>query len=108
MFILHIQYKYIIIDTPPIGLVTDGLILMEHSDINIYVVRQNYTTKEMVKNFDEMVTNNNIPKINLIINGISTDKSSYGYGYGYGDTYGYGYYDDSKNNSPTKKWWKKS
>jgi capsular exopolysaccharide synthesis family protein len=102
------EYKYIIIDTPPIGLVTDGLILMEHSDINIYVVRQNYTTKEMVKNFDEMVTNNNIPKINLIINGISTDKSSYGYGYGYGDTYGYGYYDDSKNNSPTKKWWKKS
>ena len=102
------EYKYLIIDTPPIGLVTDGLILMEHSDINIYVVRQNYTTKEMVKNFDEMVTNNNIPKINLIINGISTDKSSYGYGYGYGDTYGYGYYDDSKNNSPTKKWWKKS
>lgn len=102
------EYKYIIIDTPPIGLVTDGLILMEHSDINIYVVRQNYTTKEMVKNFDEMVKNNNIPKINLIINGISTDKSSYGYGYGYGDTYGYGYYDDSKSNSPTKKWWKKS
>ncbi len=102
------EYKYIIIDTPPIGLVTDGLILMEHSDINIYVVRQNYTTKEMVKNFDEMVTNNNIPKVNLIINGISTDKSSHGYGYGYGDTYGYGYYDDSKNDSPTKKWWKKS
>jgi capsular exopolysaccharide synthesis family protein len=102
------EYKYLIIDTPPIGLVTDGLILMEHSDINIYVVRQNYTTKEMVKNFDEMVKNNNIPKINLIINGISTDKSSYGYGYGYGDTYGYGYYDDLKDNSPIKKWWKKS
>jgi Mrp family chromosome partitioning ATPase len=81
---------------------------MEHSDINIYVVRQNYTTKEMVKNFDEMLKNNNIPKTNLIINGISTDKSSYGYGYGYGDTYGYGYYDNSKSNSPTKKWWKKS
>ncbi len=102
------EYKYIIIDTPPIGLVTDGLILMEHSDINIYVVRQNYTTKLMLKNFNDLVKNNNLQKINLIINGITTDKTSYGYGYGYGDTYGYGYYEDTKNNSSSKKWWKKN
>lgn len=102
------DYKYIVIDTPPIGLVTDGLILMEHSDINIYVVRQNYTTKEMLKSFNELVINNNLEKINLIINGISTDKSSYGYGYGYGDTYGYGYYNDSNTKSSSNNWWKKS
>ncbi|MBL6657031.1 MAG: polysaccharide biosynthesis tyrosine autokinase [Flavobacteriales bacterium] len=102
------EYKYIVIDTPPIGLVTDGLILMKHSDINIYVVRQNYTTKEMLKGFNDLVTNNNLQKINLIINDISTDKSSHGYGYGYGDTYGYGYYNESESNLSSKKWWKKS
>jgi capsular exopolysaccharide synthesis family protein len=100
-------YQHIIIDTPPIGLVTDGLILMKHSDVNIYVVRQNFTTKDMLHNFNETVIKNNVVNMNLIINDISNDKSSYGYGYGYGNTYGYGYYaeDQSRENKP---WWKKS
>ena len=57
-FIEELQktYKYIIIDTPPIGLVTDGLILMKNSDINIYVIRQNFTTKDMLQNFNETIT----------------------------------------------------
>ena len=98
-------YQHIIIDTPPIGLVTDGLILMKYSDVNIYVVRQNFTTKDMLNNFNETVINNNVVNMNLVINDISNDKSSYGYGYGYGSTYGYGYYaeDQSQDNS----WWKK-
>jgi len=100
-------YQHIIIDTPPIGLVTDGLILMKHSDVNIYVVRQNFTTKDMLHNFNETVIKNKVVNMNLIINDISNDKSSYGYGYGYGNTYGYGYYteDQSRENKP---WWKKS
>ena len=43
---LQKEYKYIVIDTPPIGLVTDGLILMKHTNVNLYMVRQNYSTKE--------------------------------------------------------------
>ena len=99
-------YQHIIIDTPPIGLVTDGLILMNHSDVNIYIVRQNFTTKDMLHNFNETVIKNNVVNMNLIINDISNDKSSYGYGYGYGNAYGYGYY--AKDQSLEKKpWWKK-
>tara|TARA_B100000886_G_scaffold143869_1_gene97792 strand:+ start:3500 stop:5917 length:2418 start_codon:yes stop_codon:yes gene_type:complete len=99
-------YKHIIIDTPPIGLVTDGLVLMKYSDVNIYVVRQNFTTKDMLNNFNETILKNNVLNMNLIINDISNDKTSHGYGYGYGDTYGYGYYaEDHKENKP---WWKKS
>ena len=82
-------YQHIIIDTPPIGLVTDGLVLMNHSDVNIYVVRQNFTTKDMLNNFNETILKNNVVNMNLIINDISNDKTSYGYGYGYGNRYGY-------------------
>tara|TARA_Y100000589_G_scaffold72779_1_gene65764 strand:- start:10651 stop:13071 length:2421 start_codon:yes stop_codon:yes gene_type:complete len=98
-------YQNIIIDTPPIGLVTDGLILMNHSDVNIYVIRQNFTTKDMLNNFNETIIKNNVVNMNLVINDISIDKNSYGYGYGYGNTYGYGYYteDQSLDNKP---WWK--
>ena len=98
-------YQNIIIDTPPIGLVTDGLILMNHSDVNIYVIRQNFTTKDMLHNFNETIIKNNVVNMNLVINDIALDKTSYGYGYGYGNTYGYGYYNEDKNlkNEP---WWK--
>ena len=100
-------YQHIIIDTPPVGLVTDPLILMKYSDINIYVVKQNFTTKDMLHNFNETIVKNNVVSMNLIINDISNDKSSYSYGYGYGNNYGYGYYVD--NQSLAKKaWWKKS
>ena len=99
-------YKHIIIDTPPIGLVTDGLVLMKYSDINIYVVRQNFTTKEMLNNFNDTIIKNNVLNMNLIVNDISNDKTSHGYGYGYGNTYGYGYYaEDQIENKP---WWKKN
>jgi len=99
-------YQHIIIDTPPIGLVTDGLILMKHCDVNIYVVRQNFTTKDMLNNFNETVIQNDVVNMNLIINDISNDRTSYGYGYGYGNTYGYGYYteDQIQDNKP---WWKR-
>jgi len=99
------EYKYIIIDTPPIGLVTDGLIIMEHADISMYVVRQNYTTKEMLKHFDDTIHHHKLKSISLIINGITSDRSSYGYGYGYGNTYGYGYYSEDQKLT-SKKWWK--
>ena len=100
-------YQHIIIDTPPIGLVTDGLILMKHSDVNIYVVRQNFTTKDMLYNFNETVIKNDVVNMNLIINDITNDRTSYGYGYGYGNTYGYGYYTEDQVQDK-KPWWKKN
>jgi hypothetical protein len=79
---------------------------MKHCDVNIYVVRQNFTTKDMLNNFNETVIQNDVVNMNLIINDISNDRTSYGYGYGYGNTYGYGYYteDQIQDNKP---WWKR-
>jgi tyrosine-protein kinase Etk/Wzc len=91
-------YKYIIIDTPPIGLVTDGQILMNKSDINLLMVRQDYTTKQMVTNINEIIQKNNIKNLNIILNDVKSYNSKYGY------KYGYGYYEEDLNLNNKSKW----
>lgn len=85
---LRTQFDEIIIDTPPIGLVTDALILARLVDASIYVVRHGVTLKSQVLAIEELHREKKFPKLNLIHNGI---KSSGRYGYGYGGTYAYGY-----------------
>lgn len=85
------KYEYIIIDTPPIGLVSDALDLMDYSDANIYVTRQGYTKKGMMKMIDQKYVNNEVNNIAFIINDFA-QTSKYGYRYGYGYGYGYGSY----------------
>ncbi len=81
-------YDYIIIDTPPVGLVTDALILMNFSDITFTVVRANYTRKEFIKNLDRLAKEHSHNHIGMILNGVEIGDK---YGYGYGVSYGYGY-----------------
>jgi len=79
------KYDYVIIDTPPIGLVTDGLLLSKYSDVNIYVVRQNITRKHHLQFINKLYAEDKISNIGIIFNSVKTSKSGYGYGYGYGD-----------------------
>ena len=89
---LNKMYDYIIIDTPPVGLVTDGVILMRYADINLYVVRHNYTKRNMLGSVNNLFKQNHIKNLNIIINDFEQTRSLYGYGYdGYGYGYGYGY-----------------
>ncbi len=104
---LKTQFDEIIIDTPPIGLVTDALILARLADTSIYVVRHGVTLKSQILAIEELHKAKKFPKLSLIHNGIKlTGRYGYGYGYGgtyaygYGSGYGYGYYDKP---SPTKK-----
>ena len=89
------DYDYIIIDTPPAGLVTDSAITMKLSDINLYVVRHKYTKKNMLNVINDLYDNKQIKNINIIINDyhLSLDSYGYGYGYSYGYGNGYGYYE---------------
>jgi capsular exopolysaccharide family len=88
---LRERYDYIIIDTPPLGLVTDAFLLMKYSDANVYVVRQDYTNKNVFASVIKDLEDRNVP-VNIVINGIRFE-GAYGYRYstGYGD-YGYGHY----------------
>lgn len=89
------RYDYIIIDTPPLGLVTDAFLLMKHSDVNLFIVRQGVTNKNIFGSIIQDLADRNL-NAPIVINGMETAKSygySYGnYRYGYGYAYGYGNY----------------
>lgn len=76
-------YDYIIIDSPPVGVVSDAYLLMKYSDVNLYVVRQGYTHKEAFSNNIKHMIQKNIPHVSLIINDVKARGMSYDYGYEY-------------------------
>ena len=81
---LREEYNYILIDTPPVGLVSDAMIIFDHCDIQLFVVRHNYSTVAMVRNIDEIVGHNPIIKNALIIfNDFENINKKYSYGYEY-------------------------
>ena len=92
MKILQQEYKYIIIDTPPVGLVADAFALMGFADHSVFVVRQNYTRMEFVNNLQGTFETGKIKDASILLN--DQKVNSYGYGYGYG------YYDDG---APVKR-----
>lgn len=85
------NYDYVILDTPPVGLVTDALILMNYSDIALLVARASYTRKEFIKNLDRLSKEHTQHTFGFILNGVEIGEK---YGYGYGSNYGYGYGND--------------
>ncbi len=93
---LKTKYDYVVVDTPPIGLVTDALEILRISDYPIYVVRAAYSNRGFVHNINRIISENKIKNLSVIINdygrGASGYGSYYGYSYGYGYGYGYGYY----------------
>ena len=100
--ILKQHFDYIILDTAPIGMVTDTQLVARVADLSVYVCRSNYTAKSEFKLINELKQENKLPHPCILLNGIDMNKrttgSYYGYGkygkygrYGYGKKYGYGY-----------------
>ena len=88
------EYDYIILDTPPIGLVTDAMILLKMADVGLIVTRANYSKKSFVKNIERFASEHELHNLGFILNGMESSKrQGYGYGYGYGYGSGKGYYD---------------
>jgi tyrosine-protein kinase Etk/Wzc len=97
------EFDYIVLDTPPIALVTDALLISKHCDANLFVIRQNYSTKTVVKLVNELKENKKIKNFAIVLNDVKVPYyygiyGRYGYSYSgnyqYGYNYGYGYYDD--------------
>src|SRR5690554_574919 len=83
--LLKQQYDYIIVDTAPVSLVTDTLLISKYADASIYVVRANKIDKKMLRIPNELYKENKLNKLTIVLNDSDVTK---GYGYGYG--YGYG------------------
>lgn len=81
---LERDFDYIIMDAPPVGLVTDAQLLSNHADLTLYVVRQDYTFKEQIAIPEDIFINKKIKNIAILLNDAKFN-TSYGYGYGYGN-----------------------
>jgi capsular exopolysaccharide synthesis family protein len=82
------NYDTIILDTPPVGLVTDGILAMNKADIAVYVIRANYSRKDFVNTLNRLATTNRFNNLSIVLNSVQiTGKKGYGYGYGYGKGY---------------------
>ncbi len=89
------EFDYIVIDTPPISVVTDALLLNEITHAFLYVIRQSYTSKNMIKLIEDAKKESNLQNLGIILNDVEKKRMSgygHGYGYGYGYGYGQGYY----------------
>lgn len=99
-------YDFIVIDTPPMAIVTDAFVLATYADHTLFIIRQNYTPKALVKATNDFYASGKIRNISIVLNDIYKSGlgygyggygyNSYGYGYGYGKKKdGYGYYQDN-------------
>ena len=91
------KFDYIVIDTPPVAIVTDALLVAPFTDFYLFVVRQRYTTRNTIELIDELYKNENLKTLGIVINDISMSGYygyglRYGYSMGYGYNYGYNYY----------------
>ena len=102
------NFDYVILDTAPIGMVTDTLLIGRVADLSIYVCRADYTRKAEFTLINELAENNKLPNLCIAINGVDLQKKKYGYYYGYGKCgkyygygkrygYGYGYGKETQN-----------
>ena len=94
------NFDYVILDTAPVGLVTDTLLIGRVADLSVYVCRADYTRKAEFTLINELAENDKLPNLCIVINGIDLNRRKYGYYYGYGKygkyygygkRYGYGY-----------------
>lgn len=81
---LRRTYDVVFLDSPPVGLVTDGILVMKKADLPIYVVRADYSKRSYLKSIHNLISNNKFDHLSVILNGVNTSRGSYGYGYGYG------------------------
>jgi capsular exopolysaccharide synthesis family protein len=101
-FILEAKkhYSYIIIDTPPLGIVTDAFILTKYADHTLFIVRQDYTPKILLRNAEEFYSSGKLKNISLFLNDVFRSGPGYGYSYGgYGYAYGYDYYGGKRSSN---------
>lgn len=90
--LLKQNYDYVLVDTAPVGLVTDTLQIGKHADICIYMCRADYTPKASFGMINELAAENKLPNLCIAINGIDLSDKKYGYYYGYGKYGKYGKY----------------
>jgi capsular exopolysaccharide synthesis family protein len=100
---LRSEFDYIIIDSAPIGVISDSFLIMNHCDIELFVTRASYSTKRGLNVLHNAVVSHNLDKAYIVLNAVNMKSSSYTYrkygkygSYGHYGSYGYGNDEKSK------------
>ncbi len=110
--LLRSRYDYVVLDTAPIGMVTDTLLIARTADVSLYVCRADYTHKNDYRLINELQQQKRLPALCTVINGLDMTQKKYGYYYGYGKygryygygkKYGYGYGYGVESEQQTRK-----
>lgn len=109
---LKTNFDYVIIDTPPLGIVSDAKVLAEYADLSIYVIRQRFTQRKQVKMLNDIYHEKRLPNLALIVNDVKAKgiRGYYGYGYYNSGNYGYDYslgYAYNYGSKVERTWWQK-
>ena len=96
---LKTKYEYVVLDSAPVMLVSDTLHLIENSDVVLYVVKSDFTEREMIDFADGFKKENGIKNMAFVLNSVKPENTRYG------KKYGYGYYSYTHDEKP--KWWKR-
>jgi tyrosine-protein kinase Etk/Wzc len=102
---LHANFDVVIIDTAPVGMVSDAMTLGRFADCTLYLARQGHTFKKQIALIEEFYRDKKLPMVSVIINDVKLKPGYgyYGYGrYGYGYGYGYSSYYDEEHPPPGK------
>ncbi|MEN9525993.1 MAG: hypothetical protein RLZZ256_1377, partial [Bacteroidota bacterium] len=108
------NFDVVVIDTAPVGMVSDGFTLGKFADCTIYMMRQNYSFKKQLALIDDYYLQKRLPQMSIVLNDVKAQSGygNYGYGrYGYGYGYGYSsYFEEEKKPmsriDSVKGWWK--
>jgi len=82
------EYDYVILDSPPIGLVADAMVAMRISDINLIILRAEYSKRDFLKNINHFVKEHDL-RAGIVLNGVKATSKGSAYAFGYGYNYGY-------------------
>ena len=102
------HFDAVIVDTAPVGLVSDAMVIGDHADCTLYILRQGYTFKKQLELIDELYKHKKLPRLSILLNDVKggTGYGGYGYGnYGYGYGYGYGHGEYFESEKKRKRWW---
>lgn len=111
--LLRKRYDFVILDTPPVGIVADALQMSDLADATMFVLRAGYSRRPELKLINGLTEKKKLPRPFIVLNAVPVKRPGYydqGYGYSYGYGYGYGYgkgYYDDDHHSASGKWWKK-
>jgi len=115
MEMVRANFDVVVMDTAPVGLVSDAITLSRFADCTLYIIRQDYTFRKQLRFIDDIYNEKKLPSLSVMLNDVKAGGNYYGgygyYGAGYGYGYGSGYFEEPEKRRMgvfgRVKWWKK-